>query len=300
MQRLTLSVDHNLYERTLHGTRGYPLKLYTTEVAGYEAGQVPWHWHNEVELVVVLRGQPCYHIGEETVTLQEGEGIFINANILHMIDQAPGGQAVILAILFEPAFICGQPGSDIAKKYVDPVTSCAELPFLRLRPQTGWQAELLDLLNTAGAAEQAGGYGSELSVRNALSSFWRTLAINTRHLTGASAESKVSPDNRRIKQMMQFIQSNYAGAVTLDQIAAAARVSVSECCRCFGRTLGMTPFEYLLQYRVNAAARLLVDTPCTVTEIAHDVGFETPSYFGKKFKARFGCTPSQYRKNALG
>ena len=83
--------------------------------------------------------------------------------------------------------------------------------------------------------------------------------------------------------MLAFIHANYADAICVDAIAASANVSKREAFRSFKQVLGTTPTLYLLQHRVNRAARRLMETSQSITEISSACGFSTPSYFTKVF-----------------
>ena len=76
----------------------------------------------------------------------------------------------------------------------------------------------------------------------------------------------------------------------------------SECCRCFARTLQMTPFEYLMKYRILEATKKMIETiknPMSIADIALSVGFNNVSYFNKLFKKFLGCTPTYYRTHRI-
>lgn len=95
--------------------------------------------------------------------------------------------------------------------------------------------------------------------------------------------------------MLEYIHANYGQEVTVDQIASAAAVSERECMRCFKNTIGTTPMQYLKQYRVQTAMRLLSTTDNLVGDIGCACGFADMSYFSKTFRELQGCTPSAYR-----
>jgi AraC-like DNA-binding protein len=61
--------------------------------------------------------------------------------------------------------------------------------------------------------------------------------------------------------------------------------------------MGTSFIDYLKDYRLAMAARLLSASDASILEIAEDVGFESLSYFNRAFKKRYGMTPTQYRKN---
>lgn len=64
--------------------------------------------------------------------------------------------------------------------------------------------------------------------------------------------------------------------------------------------LNTTPALYIQQYRVNAAAQLLLETDRPITEIGLDAGFASPNYFNKAFKDQMGVSPRQFRKARRG
>lgn len=86
--------------------------------------------------------------------------------------------------------------------------------------------------------------------------------------------------------------------VTLEDIADSIMVSKSECCRCFKRTLGVTPFEYLMKYRIMESTKRMHRRPQeSISEIAGSVGFNNTSYYNKIFKKFMDCTPTEFKKN---
>ena len=138
--------------------------------------------------------------------------------------------------------------------------------------------------------EQAEGY--EIVIRGLLSELWLEIA----RLAPEAAPHAKDDDNARVKAMLRFIAENYREHISLAEIAEAAQISQREASRCFKRQLNTTPFEYLLNYRVDRACDLLRGTALSVTEICLNCGFSSPSYFGKVFHERMELSPREYRK----
>ena len=92
------------------------------------------------------------------------------------------------------------------------------------------------------------------------------------------------------------IQENYAEKLTLQEIADASAISTRECLRCFQNSIHQSPIEYLTEYRIQAAAKLLESTDLSVTEISIRTGWGSGSYFTKAFREIRGKTPNAYRK----
>ena len=104
-----------------------------------------------------------------------------------------------------------------------------------------------------------------------------------------------SKDAVRIKQMLGFIHQHYAQPLTVSQIASVSSVSESECYRCFRKVLDTSPIDYLLQYRIRAAAGLLSSTDMSVSDVCFATGFNSPSYFAKVFRQELLVSPRKYR-----
>ena len=95
--------------------------------------------------------------------------------------------------------------------------------------------------------------------------------------------------------MMQYIHTNYPNKITLDDIAGSVSLSKSSVMSLFGKYLHTSPVNYLIEYRLECAAKLLTDTEKSVSAIAADTGFDNVGYFCRKFKSLFGMTPTEFR-----
>jgi len=96
--------------------------------------------------------------------------------------------------------------------------------------------------------------------------------------------------------MLSFIHQNYTNPITLNKIADAAHLSVSACARSFKKSIQMTPYDYLVTYRIKKSCELLESTEYTITEIAGRVGFNHVNHFIQTFKKHRDITPKEFRK----
>lgn len=100
----------------------------------------------------------------------------------------------------------------------------------------------------------------------------------------------------RINAAMDFVEANLSQRLALEEVAGAASFSPFHFQRIFSAVVGETPAEHVRRVRTERAAALLVDQPSkTVSTIAANCGFGTPSAFARAFKSAFGVTPSQWR-----
>lgn len=83
--------------------------------------------------------------------------------------------------------------------------------------------------------------------------------------------------------------------MTITEIASAANISKSECFRCFSELSRTTPIEYVNQFRLFQASQMLITSKESVSDICYQTGFNSTSYFSKKFKEQYRMSPKEYR-----
>lgn len=291
MNRLTLRADGRELRR--RGTAQFPCSAYRIVLSNYVGGEVPWHWHDEIEIRLMFEGEAVASCGGETFILNAGEGLFINAHVLHHTRGLDGRDCVLGSIVFEVPLLSGFPGSVFETRYIRPIYGNHALPVVHLTGAVPWQARALECARQAYDACGTEGFGYEWEVLAGLSRFWMELSrANETNLETRSAETETSA---RMRTMLAFLEAHFTEPITPADLADAAHISVRECFRCFNRVVGTSPAAYLLRRRVSYAAALLRETDLSVTEIGFRAGFHSPSYFSKRFRGQMGCTPQEFR-----
>lgn len=295
LQLLDVSVAPDLHELTQHGTPVFPCAVYDEDPGKYLVGNIPWHWHAEIEVILALEGDTLVLCGETEVLLHAGEMIFVNTNVLHKLKRGQRNTPCrINSLLFAPEFVSGFPQSIIQQRYIAPLTRCSPLSEVVLRPSVPWQKEAIQRFQNAFAAFVGDRFGYEIIVQVEL---MQMLLVILENLQDRICESPLlqNKDVVRIKQMLGYIHEHYAEPLTVFQIAATSAISESECYRCFRKVLDTSPIDYLLQYRIRAAVGLLSGSDRSVSDICFATGFNSPSYFAKVFRQELLMSPRKYR-----
>lgn len=286
-----IKTDKNQRELVEHGSALFPIACYHDNL---NENEVMWHWHEELEAIFITQGSAVVTAGNDTFNVAEGEGIFINASVLHSLRASENSQCRFHSLVFHPRLISGGVGSVFHQKYLEPVLECAGFKCAHLKPDIPWQKLSIDSVEIAWQNCIYKTLGYEFKVRNSLSelvfNLWSHLPVIQKR-----PDAKVVRDSERIKAMLRFIHTNYSSELNTKLIADSVMISESECLRCFHTTINTTPIQYLKQYRIQQAAHQLVFSNDKISDIASKCGFQDMSYFTKTFKQLKNCVPSEYR-----
>ena len=166
--------------------------------------------------------------------------------------------------------------------------------FFLLDGAVPWQEQVLACLREAWQAVAVEPFDYENRVRYYLSAALRLLSTQcVGGRTKVSQQEQIAAE--RMKQMLRFVEEHYAEELTVERIAASVALSESACLRSFRQMLGITPIQYVKQFRVEKAAELLRSTRLKTGEIGMECGFADGSYFIKTFREIKHCTPKEYR-----
>ena len=292
---MAVKITENRQELRNHGSGAFPCAVYKSH--GRDVS-FPWHWHEEFEISLVEDGQIEYMVGQDRYILGAGEGIFINSGALH----SPLGQicqdSTKTDIVFSGKMIYGSFDSIFWEKYIQPLAGSRDFKALVLKDDIPWQARMLSSVRRACGAFGGGDYIREFLVKKELTDFFYEMF--THHDECIGPQDKAAKDLERIKIMLSYIHDHYSENIRVSMIARTANVCSRECLRCFRKFIHMSPIQYVLQCRINAACHRLRSGEENITQICAACGFESPGYFSKIFRRFTGMTPKEYRKHVAG
>ena len=112
--------------------------------------------------------------------------------------------------------------------------------------------------------------------------------------TSESRPHSTSSSSQYVLNAIKYIQFNYSHDISIDDVAKSVGVSRSHLYRVFMLNVGKSPIDYLTEYRVNEACKLLRSGTLSIAEVAASVGFLDQFYFSRVFKRAKGVPPSKY------
>lgn len=287
-----VSTDQQGRELTQHGTPLFPAACYHDNIS---EAYVPWHWHDELEILVVETGTARVFVNGTNHIVKREEGFFVNAGALHGVWPEGTEVCFLRSVVFHPRLVGGSVDSILWQKYLEPLLSDPCRPCVHFAGVQEWERSASKAIQEAWQICVSEAEGFEFEVREQLSRLIFLLAKHCPAIEKKPSE-KTLRDGERIKIMLQYIQEHYDGELTLAKIAGSAAISENECLRCFRSMIGSTPIQYVKQVRIQRAAELLISTDRKISDIGAECGFQEMSYFAKTFRTLKGCTPGEFRK----
>lgn len=274
------------HESTSRGTFDFPIELYYVDKS-HPRYEMPFHWHMEYELILVLQGTFHLSVNGEMWDLSNGDCALIADGSIH------GGtpvDCIYECVVFDlerflpEASVCGQ--------------RLAALLGSGARLESSFHAEttaahLVSALFQSMETEQR---GYEFTTTGLLWQFIGELLAHRLYRSEVFESTRDTRKTQAIKRVLRRIRTDYSKTITLEDLASEAKLEPKYFCRIFRQLTGRTPIDYLIYYRIECAAELLCSTQDSVTEIALSCGFGDVSYFSRVFRKLKNQTPGEYRR----
>jgi AraC family transcriptional regulator len=231
--------------------------------------------HSIASIAIVLSGTFSYRSPHGHTLMTPGSLLIGNRGSCFTCGHDHGEGDRCLAFMFEPELL-ERIAADAGARSTD--VGAHHMPFLRSNAPLIAQA--VASLGDPAALEEVG-----ITLAKSV--------LTARH--AGHAPRIVARDERRVSEIVRHIEGTFEHPHTLLNLAERAGLSPYHFLRVFRRVAGVSPHQFLLRLRLNAAALKLRTSHDPITDIAYAVGFDDLSNFIRTFRAEFGVAPSQYR-----
>lgn len=293
MEKIQVDTMQDNSEIVHYDTPGIPLYIRKGILSNYLGKRAVCHWHDDIELILLLDGKMNYYVNGQIIELNEHEGILINTREMHYGYSVDGEDCVFVCILFHPSLLSAC--KKIFQSYVEPLLDTHSPSFLHLT--TTNNTDILEQIKKIWQLKEEQNSFYEMNVIGILYSLWSSYSkISSSTLDHDSNE--LSSDVVALRQMVSYIHSHYREDLSLQTIAMQANICKSKCCKVFKTQVKQSPIDFLNSYRLQVSTNMLANTTMSISDIALECGFNHLSYYSKLFLRYYGCTPSEYRRSA--
>ncbi|WP_420401218.1 AraC family transcriptional regulator [Flagellimonas sp.] len=251
-----------------------------------------WHFHPEYELVYIEGASATRHVGDSISNFEESDLVFIGSNIPHLnFDYGVQTDYIKEVLHIKPSF------KD------ELLTNIPELESINAL----FEKSKYGIVFTGDTKKRI---GERLKKLHLLSPF--DLFMESIHILKELASSNDyfllheypfvnryrKKEQARLRDLHAFVDKNYQRKIEIAEVAALCNLGKEAFCRYFKKSTGNTFTNFLNQYRISQAKRLLLIGK-NVSETCYECGFESLSYFNRTFKKISGENPSDFKRQYL-
>lgn len=269
---------------------------FTTKADEYPYFLKIWHYHPELELVVILKSEGTCFIGDSIEKFGDGDVILIGKDLPHMwqnnedyFKQNLKDGAKAIAIHFKQDYLGTAFFETPEMNHLMELFNRARLGIKFLKVDKTLISDIKNMLNMKGFDKTI----AFLNILNKLAKHkhFKQLAsqgfVNSFKTTKSDTQDKVQA----------YIFKNFNKNINLEEAAKIAHMNTSAFSRFFKRVNHKTFSRYVTEIRIGYACKLLMENKFNIASICYESGFNNISNFNRQFKLVMNCTPSDYVKN---
>ena len=251
---------------------------------------VPTHWHSAMEVMYILEGEVDITIGGQTTVLLPGDVYLVDCAVPHSTKSLDGNKAVLIQIPYP-----------ILERYIPDIASSrfgfdchTDNPIIMTKIM-----QLIEIIKQMQVVFEIKPDGEILRFNSLVFEFLFQIYHNFSQEMETLEAQKENKTFGRIQTILDYLDSNYASPISLDEVANVACLQKEYFCHFFKKNMGITYTKYLNDRRLSKIRDDLVETDLPVKLILEKHGFTNYKLFRKMFNDTFGCTPLAYRKKLI-
>ncbi|OQA99292.1 MAG: HTH-type transcriptional regulator YesS [Bacteroidetes bacterium ADurb.Bin217] len=252
----------------------------------------PIHFHNEFEINLLVNAQGATRIiGEHSNTISNIELVLVGPNLVHgWEDYTESSHASEITIqfhrdLFSLHILEKSVFKDIQKLLLNATKG---ILFSKITTENALQL-IYEISKTNGIKA----YINLVNLLELLSQDENCIILNKKNVYYLDIQ------NSQIEKMYDFIEINFNKKISLEEVAEHLNMTIISFSRLVKSKTGKTFVNFLNDYRINYACRLLLDSTKSIADIADECGFNNQANFNRIFKSKVRISPTEYRQQTL-
>ena len=295
--------------------KGVNMKNYvdikTKETGGYKEPDMPFryyysdyskgfpgftiHWHDEIEVMYIVKGKGTFLIDDEEHLVTEGDIVYISPRLIHSGQAIDNNNFITICYVIDINYLLSLSGEHNTDKYISSLDE-QKISKTIIKPKDPGYKAIKNCLHLIDLCTVDKGIAYQLEIKMQLYSFFALLYKNG-YFSVNNTKTFDRESEELVKKAINYIQANYNKQLTVNEIAKHVGLSPSHFMSVFKQHTKLTCIKYINSYRLNIAETILKETDESVLQIAQDCGFNNLSLFNREFKKSYFSTPTQYRRN---
>ena len=245
-----------------------------------------------MEIIYIKKGRGNVTLDFDNHYVEYGDIIIVLPGQMHGISRLGDYTMEYENIIFAPEMLMSVTQDTISEEFFTPFMS-GKITFNHIISKDSPNYNNISgCLNRADKIGENFPRGYKLAIKGVLYEFFYELY----QVCSLEAPDKSNKNIDRIKDIVKYIETNYDKPISIAEIAGVTGFSESHFMKFFKTIMGTSFVDYLNDYRLSMASRMLVSSDDNIIDIAAHCGYDNLSYFNRIFKKKYGITPSAYRR----
>ncbi|MGM9985867.1 MAG: helix-turn-helix domain-containing protein [Bacillaceae bacterium] len=268
------------------------IKIYEAAPRSGDAYKGQWHYHKELEILVILDGSMELVIQEEVFPLHKGDVFLIGPMEVHL-DQKLDVQYIVFQFDVNPFF---EPSlAPFIHSLLNPHMYLSKLNYI-FQQNEQIRQEIFQLVIDIYQEYVNRLRGYEVAITIKIKQILLTIL---RHDTNHVLDANSSIEIERLKPVLQYIAHHLEKEISVEHCCQIVNLNYHYFVKLFKKTMGVTFVEYIQHERIKLAERFLLTENLSIEGIAIQSGFHNMGHFYKTFHKFHHCTPNQFKKERL-
>ena len=287
-------IEPLLHETKIHGTKEFPYIVYHGKMPDF-LNSYPLHWHDEVEIIYITKGAMKITIWSNEYKVKEGDIVIIMPQTIHSFEQIESRYSEYFNIVFSFSLLESSSNSACYNKYIKPFILHDKNVNNHEEKGSKLNITLTPFILSLIQHRRESYTTCEYLVKSNL--YMIMYYLNQNYISSNKKDMLLQIKYEKIKNALYHIQTSYTNRITIKEAADLCGFSESHFMKLFKELTSMSFDSYLINYRLDIAAKQIRETDHKIVDIASNCGFNNSSYFTRSFQQKYGLTPSKYREN---
>lgn len=266
----------------------------------YSQFLLPWHKHEEFEIMIFTGGKGKQFIGDGIMDYQKGDITLIGRDIphLHLCNDIANGKKQSTSSGEAVQFTI-----DMFPCQMEKLPDFTEIDALLKKSQYGIRffdkGLWLDIYTMVMALDEMLGTERVVQLYNILNKLSKSSDYKLVSETMYYQDNPLDSGDKPVDKVFKYLYLHFKEKVTLKQIAEYVNQDPSALCRSFKKGTDKSIFRCLAEIRIKHACKLLINSSLTISQIAYECGYGNLSFFNQQFKDITMKTPSEYKIHSI-
>jgi AraC-like DNA-binding protein len=252
-----------------------------------------WHYHKQLELLLILEGHLDVYVAEESFHLSAGDVLLIGASELHRDRSSSLLDYIVLQFDLEQFF--DHSTIPYMRYFSETQMPLSKANYIFAENSSVKQQAvscIRQILNEATRKET----GYELAVSILIK---QILLLLLRNDTRKVLIEQDNFDRVRLKPVLDYVENHLTDRIQVEEVCKIANMSYYYFVKYFKKTIGLSFTEYVNYRKVKWAERILLTKDLSISEVGERIGMPNMAHFYKMFKKYNDCSPKQFQRKML-